>query len=164
MTNELSHHGILGMRWGIRRYQPYPSGHKGGKEVGEAAKPKKRRKFGARIILSKPKPRERRFSDPEEAKKDAIRSGDAKKIKKYAYDMTRQELSEAVDRMRNINAINKQIAEDDLNSKLAYKVGKSTLSIGKMLMSGLKTASAIDNGVRSVENLKGRFGDVFKED
>lgn len=36
-SNELSHHGILGMRWGIRRFQPYRDGKKG-KEVGEAAK------------------------------------------------------------------------------------------------------------------------------
>lgn len=36
--NELYHHGILGMHWGIRRYQPYRKGDKvkGGKEVGEA--------------------------------------------------------------------------------------------------------------------------------
>lgn len=34
----LYHHGIKGQRWGIRRFQPYPNGHTGGKFVGGANK------------------------------------------------------------------------------------------------------------------------------
>lgn len=40
---ELYHYGVMGMHWGIRRYQPYPAGHTGGKEVGQAAKIKKKK-------------------------------------------------------------------------------------------------------------------------
>ena len=42
MNDYLAHYGVVGMKWGIRRYEPYSSkprgSGKGGKEIGEAKK------------------------------------------------------------------------------------------------------------------------------
>lgn len=47
VPSELYHHGILGMHWGVRRYQPYPSDYHGdGKYTGNRKKvAKKATKF-----------------------------------------------------------------------------------------------------------------------
>ena len=60
--NELYHHGILGQKWGVRRYQPYPSGYSGdGKFTGESGPSEKQIKRITKM-----------------AKKDAKRYADAK--------------------------------------------------------------------------------------
>lgn len=41
-TLELFHHGIIGQKWGLRRFQPYPKSHTGdGKYIGSEKKQKK---------------------------------------------------------------------------------------------------------------------------
>lgn len=59
--NELYHYGVMGMKWGIRNYQPYPSDYKGtgvykgkkGVEYGSKRDVKKYTKFLQRVQKAK---------------------------------------------------------------------------------------------------------------
>lgn len=71
------------MKWGIRRYQPYPKGNrvKGGKEIGAAAKVQQR-------------------SSTSSKNKASIKSATTEEPKKTASNMTEDELRSAISRMK----------------------------------------------------------------
>lgn len=75
----LEHHGILGMKWGVRRYQPYPDNYSGdGKFVGKKSVRAERRQA-------------RHIAKTNTRIKNAVDTGNKKKLKKYKDEMSPDE-------------------------------------------------------------------------
>ena len=121
MERTLIHHGIKGMHWGIRRFQPYSTtgprkGGKTGKEIGQAARravrsirrnnpiAKYKRHQQKKAIakakqLYRQQEAEKRYFD--DHKDRILRSADPDKIIKYQFHMTDKEFSDAIKRIKD---------------------------------------------------------------
>lgn len=126
--NELYHHGILGMHWGIRRFQPYPKGSgKKGKEIGAAAKKKsveivqkyKDKKKAKQRNENLKKAREKAAENRKLAadKDRVLKSGSAREVLRYKGKLTNQELQSAVTRL-NLEATLKTMSQKEVKSNM----------------------------------------------
>lgn len=157
----LQHHGILGMKWGIRRFQPYsvrPRGSgKGGKEIGEAKrKPsRKERKIESERqklrLEAVEKRRQEQFEEErfKENKKRLLTEGTATEILSNQKYLTNQELSEAVSRLNTINSL-KNLSKKEV-SETFEKIDSVMNKVGKMSDWG-KTSTQVYNQIANLYN------------
>lgn len=128
-SNYLAHHGIKGQSWGDRNGPPYPLDRKAHsakekkagwmkslKDKAEAKKKKKKQQAAldkarkTKAANEKQKKLEEKYK---EEKTKILKSGKASEVAKYKGQMTNQELSEAVNRIRMEKELDKMSAAEN---------------------------------------------------
>lgn len=168
--NYLAHFGIKGMKWGERRYQNADGSltalgrvHYG---IGEARE--KLKKPFARIVVSKATRKAKTVADNvadkveefnEHKKQKIIRSSNTSDILKYQDKLTTQELTEALTRVRNVNALNDLKAQELKRDAEARAKNSVFAKIGKVIDVGVNAVNAIDKAKGAVEKVIKWFND-----
>lgn len=149
-SEELYHHGILGMRWGVTNGPPYPI------REGDHSRAEKREMRRSareeRIAMRKAKKQQKheikmrkKAEKAEHKRQEILRKGDAKAVSKLKGNISNDEYREVFQRLQNEKYL------DELTSSQMKEVSSKINSM-KNVLSNVKTASdaAIDfynNGV-----------------
>ena len=146
----LSHHGIKGMHWGIRRFQPYPSGASG-RYIG----PKKITGFVKTAVQNrKEKKAEKAAAEHEAEKEKALNSGKASDILKFRGEISNDDMERAIQR------INKEQKLEELR-KSEVKTPQQTLDA---INKNAKNISDYMNTAVNLYNNYNRIKDIYNKE
>ena len=139
MYNELQHHGIKGMKWGIRR-TPAQLGHK------VSSKSKKFTKEDGKLVGTGRKAKRQEIKDK---KKEVLSSRSAKKLYENADLFTTKELQEAYNRL-NLEQNIKNLAPREVNKGMQYL--NTAITWGKKASEAMETGTKVYNSVARISN------------
>ena len=140
--SELTHHGILGMHWGVRRYQ---------NQDGTLTSAGRARKNRGIIETYRNKKKMKKLRQAKEARKaekekieSIVKSGDAEKIKKVSHKLSEEQMARALTQLQFNAALDE------------YKTGKQ-VNTAKKGKSYLETAAATMNTISSMASAAGNI-------